>query len=762
MKDGAVVYTAPLVSDAVEWWTVTGRTLELHVNGSMAVTWITARRGITRRVVFHNPCTCAPTALRAMDRIVEKLREAPPPHPRVDVAVVERDGEFFAAQARLCIDPEVARALAVRQWSPWLATIATVIQENRDVLFACDLRYRPTLSKAPRPGLRRCLVPHQRDLMAWMRSAEHKWVNMNSTLNGSCNVAIPGSGLWITCERNRPRGIAHEELTGMPCHVRGCCVFTGRNSGKTEVVQQLVLDTAAPAMECFADGDAYTARARRGASAWAYVTRASLVVVGKANVEEWAARARVLAPRASIVEVRNARDWCKLGLREMQDADIVVVSGAMLDGDTYQQKVRGVLAHLLGATRDADHRHFTIRRSVALGICGNDCVSPVPLEFMAWRRVVIEDAQVYHGDGMHPRMGSLPAGFVWIIGDATATQSYCYAMALLECDGMGIVPGARDAFLAECMYLGELPPARDVVVHPVTQTPGEIRHARERPVDPVVLETIGVPTVVPPPTPADTAVRDATRRVNENAASLAEAAERYRVTACEDHNSLGEMQRIGLVMDADRMDQRVRTRRSQLQHFTEAAVAAATVCPCCMDRPGNVMPLCGHGVCSDCAQRIFETPIRACPTCRGEMDADWLWHVQLPGVSQGEPTSGPPGSRANALLQVLRAAHRCLVWAPTDEIARMAFSAVKDYTECARVTGTATVRAAVLKRLSDPAPSTYAVFMTPTTSCGNIPVQSVTDVVIYAPLGARGRACAMAYTKLFGETTAPARVHELV
>jgi hypothetical protein len=216
-----------------------------------------------------------------------------------------------------------------------------------------------------------------------------------------------------------------------------------------------------------------------------------------------------------------------------------------------------------------------------------------------------------------------------------------------------------------------------------------------------------------------------------------------------------------LMMDADRMEQCSRTRRAQLDHFVCVASNQLTVCPCCMDRPGGVMPLCGHGVCPECTQRIFETPVRMCPTCRGELDADWLWQVSDLHGAVNEESNAPLGSRAKVLLQILRNAPRCIVWAPTDEIARAACSSVTDYTPCARVTGTAAARSQVLQRLSESTAAPYAVFMTPTTSCGTIPVEELTDIVLYAPMGPRGRACALAYARPFMASRRRARVHEI-
>lgn len=743
----AVVSTLPPPLHAV-YGRVVGRSCEHVAGGAVRCTWqvLFAEDQTPLHMVAFETQPSMDSTRCGIASIDEALTEAAADPGVTAEAAVECHGSPPVAGARVV----AARLLVAESHIP-PPSVLGILARQRRVLCSGTPNVGAVVWPRPMPARtrRRQLYPHQNELVAWMEQRERAWLG-GELLDISPHLRVGGTTLLVGDEGHY--GVAAAPPVERRTPVHGGMIVHECNSGRTEAVLGLIGRTVRRLGARAAERG--LRRARDQARAQLIPSRATLVLVNRASVDTWAQRARSrLEGPISVVEIRSVRDWYKLTGAQLCEADVVVTSPATLESDIYVQRLClevGTLGGLGGpcATGQID---LLLSRSLAcMHVAGggrSTALAPAPLELFAWRRIVVEDAHLYGAEALPACLSRLGAAVTWVIAD-TATYVARYAGALVErLDGRGdadaVDPGTRDAFWRECVHMrciASPPPRLDQHVVPVdAETGGDI-----------LLQTTGVPTEVPAPVPVDDAAANAQLTVERMVATLNQHAERQRLRAVHSPD-LTQMQQIALCVDADRMDHLARRRAEQLVHLQRALDQPIQECPVCMEHTGAVHPLCGHGLCAGCMRRILTAPHVACPTCRENINPEWLWHV-----SDGRPTHPVCGPRARALLTILREAPRAVVWFPSSELARAAAAVLRSHITCVRVAGAASARAAAFDALRTGTPEApCAVLLTPLTEHAGIPCGALTHVVIYAPLPPPLHRRALSYARSFGEEPRP-------
>ena len=588
------------------------------------------------------------------------------------------------------------------------------------------------------PRLRDGLFPHQKELLAWMRAREEEFGGGGLPAAVPTHVPLGATGRHVVRDvRDGCAWVAAAPPAPRRWPVHGAAVDWAPRAGATTAVQAFVAST--PPRDGAADGGG-------GLRA----TTATLVVVNRASVDAWVRTVRSRAPEgAPVLGLRTLRDWAAVSLGQLAAAHCVVVSRGFLEGGTYAHRAGLALERALGA-KPASVRDRTTVRCAAARLDARS--APVPLEAMAWPRVVVDDAhralsrRGAAGAALPEWLRGCARRFTWLVGNGLGHGACVHTLGA----GEPLDRADLHALDARLRHRGPAAPPAAVRELNCALTRAEHRLVDERGFCPLYVGTVG--DCNRPLYEAAAAVALVRGATEATCAALRHSAQRHdeasRQHLAEAHEHGARVSDAEVALQLQRAIEQEQERARLLAHaeqrerqcgFTEArlrelAGASSARCPICTEEHAVVsFSACGHFTCEECAARLRDRAagFPQCPECRCHIDEHLVWRIAV-GPAPA-PRAGPSGSRAAQLVAVLREAPRALVFFPTEELLKLAHLAVSPHVAATRVIGTSAQRARAIAQLlvgDEP----VCLFVTASTEHAGLPRCGITDVVLYAPL----------------------------
>lgn len=592
----------------------------------------------------------------------------------------------------------------------------------------------------PRPQRRRRrrqLLDHQRRALDWMRSLELEAPALAVRADGSMpvgdqHVAQFDDGAPGCCIRRAgpDGGCGRPWRSANAFTAVGAGLFDPVGSGKAATVAALLADAehshvAAPRLlEC-----AHSL----GGHELLPAPAETLLVCSAQSVPHWGKELRA----AGVYPVTAETHRELTTLRARADAfgqgprgRVAIVASSALSGTPYSSWFATTVAQLAGFTDRGSLGDVqgdpTLVRIASRRASRSDPTQGLPVELFAWPRVVVDDA--------HVSRIRVAAGFSWSV-TGTPGPIDDYIDRFLP----GGVPEwlwsrvAHEASRKLCWRWAPPPPdgpfdAARIVAHSPTEP--ERASALDDGLPPDLVALQGARVVVRSPAERSVAVAEAEDYTARTATQLERSATAYDAEPPPDAVPAAT---AALITDARAMRLRAESLRRELGHFKATVTASGfenEACPVCMGPPSaRIVPLCGHMVCGDCMRRI--TGVRGshrCAVCRSSLRPDAMWWVGDPATPHQ-----PIGSAAARILEAVRGAERAAVWCGTAAEATAATAALKGFTSAETLKGTAAARKATCRRLG--IGQTRVVVVPAYKVQGRVPLQDLTDVVIYGDIG---------------------------